>query len=49
MKELDEKYKEFYAQQRNLNTTERVSLVKRNAINDIKAFWDDKYSNTSLK
>ena len=49
MKELDEKYKEYYNEQRNTNITGRVALVQINALNDIKVFCDDKYSDTSLK
>ena len=49
MKELDEKYKEYYDQQRNINITGRVALVQINVLNDIKVFCDDKYSNISLK
>ena len=47
--EFDEKYIEFYNEQRNLNITGRVALVQINVLNDIKVFCDDKYNNTSLK
>jgi len=49
MEELDEKYKEFYDEKRNINITGRVALVQINVLNDIKVFCDDSYNNNSLK
>ena len=49
MGELDEKYEEFYNENRNINITGRVALVQINVLNDIKVFCDDSYNNNSLK
>ena len=47
--ELDQKYKDFYDEHRNINITGQASLVQINVSNDIKVFCDSKYNDTSLK
>jgi len=49
MGELDEKYEEFYNENRNINITGRFALVQINVLNDIKVFCNDSYNNNSLK